>query len=160
MRKKIQPNIDQCNSFLSQNAKREGVKQTASGLQYKVIRKGTGAKPTSSNDQVTVHYKGMLTDGKVFDSSYDRGQPAEFPVGGVIPGWTEGVQLMKEGAKYKFFIPYTLAYGDRGAGGVIPPKTDLIFGDEFANDVEEIAGDLKSKFPGMFFSSVTFILFY
>ena len=101
-------------------------KTTASGLKYIVLQEGTGAMPVATSN-VKVHYTGSFLDGKVFDSSVQRGQPIDFGLNQVIPGWTEGVQLMKEGAKYKFFIPYTLAYGDRGAGGVIPPKTDLIF---------------------------------
>lgn len=98
---------------------------TASGLQYEVIEEGDGAKPTTS-DQVTVHYKGELTDGTVFDSSYDRGQPATFPVNRVIPGWTEGLQLMSVGSKFKFYIPADLGYGARGTGP-IPPNAPLIF---------------------------------
>ncbi|GAA4052533.1 peptidylprolyl isomerase [Flavobacterium chungnamense] len=101
-------------------------KTTASGIKYIVIKEGTGANPTATSN-VKVHYTGTFLDGKVFDSSVQRGQPIDFGLNQVIPGWTEGVQLMKEGAKYKFFIPYKLAYGERGAGGVIPPKTDLIF---------------------------------
>lgn len=112
--------------FLANNAKREGVTVTASGLQYEVITKGEGAKPLAT-DQVTVHYKGTLIDGKVFDSSYDRGQPATFGLNQVIPGWTEGVQLMSVGSKYRFFIPYQLAYGERGAGEDIPAYAALIF---------------------------------
>ncbi|MEC4005326.1 peptidylprolyl isomerase [Flavobacterium sp. SUN052] len=99
---------------------------TASGLKYIVIKEGTGAQPTATSN-VKVHYTGMFLDGKVFDSSVQRGEPIDFGLNQVIKGWTEGVQLMKEGAKYKFFIPYNLAYGEQGAGGVIPPKTDLIF---------------------------------
>ncbi len=112
--------------FLAENAKKSGVKVTASGLQYEVIKEGTGAQPKAT-DKVTVHYKGTLIDGKVFDSSYDRGQPATFPLNGVIKGWTEGLQLMKEGAKYRFFIPSDLGYGARGAGADIPPYSTLIF---------------------------------
>lgn len=99
---------------------------TASGLQYEVLVEGSGAKPTAT-DQVTVHYKGTLTDGKVFDSSYDRGKPATFPLNRVIPGWTEGVQLMSVGSKYRFTIPPKLGYGAAGAGGVIPPNATLVF---------------------------------
>ena len=99
---------------------------TESGLQYEVIDEGDGAKPTRS-DQVTVHYKGELTDGTVFDSSYERGEPATFPLNRVIPGWTEGLQLMRVGAKYKFYIPPGLGYGSRGAGSSIPPNSALIF---------------------------------
>lgn len=99
---------------------------TASGLQYEVLNEGDGAKP-SATDTVTVHYHGTLTDGTVFDSSVDRGQPASFPLNRVIPGWTEGVQLMSVGSKYRFTIPPDLGYGSRGAGGVIPPNATLIF---------------------------------
>lgn len=100
--------------------------QTASGLKYLVINEGTGAQPTAE-DEVTVHYTGRLLSGKVFDSSVQRGEPATFPLNGVIRGWTEGLQLMKEGAKYIFYIPSNLAYGERGAGADIPPYADLIF---------------------------------
>jgi len=113
-------------AFLTENAKKAGVKATASGLQYEVIKQGDGRKPLSS-DKVTVHYKGMLLDGTVFDSSYDRGEPAIFPLNAVIKGWTEGLQLMQEGGHYKFYIPAELAYGKRGAGRVIPPNATLIF---------------------------------
>lgn len=99
---------------------------TPSGLKYVVIKEGTGAKPTATSN-VKVHYTGTFIDGRVFDSSVQRGQPIDFPLNQVIPGWTEGVQLMNEGSKYRFYIPYKLAYGDQGAGGVIPPRTDLIF---------------------------------
>ena len=113
--------------FLEENAKQEGVKVTPSGLQYKVLKEGTGKSP-SATDVVQVHYRGPLLDGTEFDSSYRRGQPATFPLNRVIPGWTEGVQLMKEGAKYQFFIPSTLAYGSTGTpGGPIGPNETLIF---------------------------------
>lgn len=112
--------------FLIENAKRDGVTQTASGLQYEVITEGTGKSP-SATDTVEVHYEGTLIDGKKFDSSYDRGQTIEFPLNGVIAGWTEGVQLMKEGATYKFAIPSDLAYGPRGIPGVIPGGAALLF---------------------------------
>lgn len=112
--------------FLQENLKREGVETTASGLQYEVIEAGTGASP-SKDDVVEVHYEGTFINGDVFDSSYQRGQTIEFPLSGVIAGWTEGVQLMKEGATYKFYIPYHLAYGEAGAGGVIPGYSTLIF---------------------------------
>jgi FKBP-type peptidyl-prolyl cis-trans isomerase FklB len=112
--------------FLEENAKKEGVVTTATGLQYTVITKGDGAKPKET-DQVTVHYHGTLLDGTVFDSSVDRGQPATFPVNGVIPGWVEALQLMNVGSKYKLFIPSNLAYGERGAGGAIGPNATLIF---------------------------------
>ena len=104
----------------------EKAQTTASGLKYIVINEGTGAQPTATSN-VKVHYTGTFLDGKVFDSSVQRGEPIDFGLNQVIKGWTEGVQLMKEGAKYRFYIPYNLAYGEQGAGGVIPPKTDLIF---------------------------------
>lgn len=100
---------------------------TASGLQYEVLTEGNGGAKPSATDSVTVHYKGTLTDGKVFDSSYDRGQPATFPLNRVIPGWTEGVQLMTVGSKFKFTIPPDLGYGARGAPGAIPPNATLVF---------------------------------
>jgi FKBP-type peptidyl-prolyl cis-trans isomerase FklB len=112
--------------FLEDNKKKEGVKATASGLEYKVIKEGNGAPPKAS-DTVTVDYKGTLIDGTEFDSSYKRGQPATFPLNGVIKGWTEGLQLMKPGAKYQFFIPADLAYGQRQMGPDIPPNSTLIF---------------------------------
>ena len=113
-------------AFLAENKKKEGVKTLPSGLQYKVIKAGTGKKPKSS-DTVTVNYRGTLIDGTEFDSSYKRGQPATFQVSGVIPGWTEALQLMEEGAKWQLFIPANLAYGERGAGGVIGPNATLVF---------------------------------
>lgn len=113
-------------AFLEANGQKDGVKTTASGLQYKVIKAGSGVSPTAENT-VKVHYTGTLIDGTVFDSSVDRGEPIEFPLGGVIPGWTEGLQLMKPNAKYQFFIPYNLAYGERGSGPKIGPKATLIF---------------------------------
>ncbi|MGB0806380.1 MAG: FKBP-type peptidyl-prolyl cis-trans isomerase [Salibacteraceae bacterium] len=113
-------------AFLAENAKREGVIVTASGLQYEVVEAGEGAKPLAT-DQVTVHYTGTTIEGKVFDSSVQRGQPATFGLNQVIAGWTEGVQLMSVGAKYKFYIPYNLAYGERGAGADIAPYAALIF---------------------------------
>ena len=112
--------------FLAENAKRSGVVTTPSGLQYEVLNEGTGRQPKAS-DTVRCHYEGTLIDGTVFDSSYRRNQPAEFGLRQVIPGWTEGVQLMKEGAKYKFYIPYNLAYGEHGAGASIPPYSALVF---------------------------------
>jgi len=112
--------------FLKKNAEMEGIKVTASGIQYRVMTEGDGAKPTAS-DQVTVHYRGTLIDGTEFDSSYSRGAPASFALNQVIPGWTEGVQLMSVGSKYQFFIPYNMAYGERGAGGSIGPFEALIF---------------------------------
>ena len=112
--------------FLAENAKREGVKVTASGLQYEILEPSLGQKPKAT-DTVRVHYEGTLIDGTVFDSSYKRGESISFPLNGVIKGWTEGLQLMSIGSKYKFFIPYQLAYGERGAGASIPPYAALIF---------------------------------
>lgn len=112
--------------FLKANREKPEVKETASGLQYVVEKEGTGAQP-SATDEVTVHYTGKLLDGRVFDSSVNRGEPATFPLNRVIPGWTEGVQLMKEGAKYTFFIPSDLAYGAQGVPNAIPPHSTLIF---------------------------------
>ena len=112
--------------FLEENKKKAEVKETASGLQYVVEKEGTGVCPTAE-DEVTVHYTGKLLDGTVFDSSVNRGEPATFPLNRVIPGWTEGVQLMKEGAKYTFFIPSDLAYGAQGVPNAIPPHSTLIF---------------------------------
>ena len=113
-------------AFLAENGRKSGVVTTASGLQYQILKSGTGRKPAKT-DRVRVHYEGKLIDGKVFDSSISRGEPAEFPLNQVISGWTEGVALMQEGAKYRFFIPSELAYGERGAGNVIPPGATLIF---------------------------------
>jgi len=112
--------------FLAANAKRPEVKVTDSGLQYEVLKEGTGGSPTAT-ETVEVHYHGTLTDGTVFDSSVERGETIEFPLNRVIPGWTEGVQLMKEGAKYRFFIPYNLAYGAQGSAPKIPPYAALVF---------------------------------
>ncbi len=112
--------------YLSENAKKEGVTTLPSGLQYKVLKEGNGKSPKAT-DKVVCHYEGMLVDGTMFDSSIQRGEPATFPLNGVIAGWTEGLQLMKEGAKYRFFIPYQLGYGERGAGASIPPFATLVF---------------------------------
>ena len=112
--------------YLAENAKKEGVITLPSGLQYQVLKEGNGKKP-SAKDTVMCHYEGTLIDGTVFDSSYQRGEPATFPLQQVIAGWTEGLQLMQEGAKYRFFIPYQLGYGERGAGGSIPPFAALVF---------------------------------
>ncbi len=112
--------------FFAENAKNPAVQTTGSGLQYVILNQVEGAKP-SSTDNVRVHYEGTLLDGTKFDSSYDRGEPIDFPLNQVIPGWTEGIQLMSVGSKYKFYIPYELAYGEQGAGGVIPPYATLIF---------------------------------
>ncbi len=113
-------------AYQEENAKKDGVKTTASGLQYEVLAEGKGASPTAE-DQVKVNYRGTLIDGTEFDSSYKRGQPASFGVGGVIPGWTEALQLMKEGGKLRLVIPPELAYGDRGAPPVIAPGSTLVF---------------------------------
>ncbi len=118
--------IDEGNAHLEENSKKEGVTVTASGLQYEIITAGEGEIP-SSTSKVKTHYHGTLINGTVFDSSYDRGQPAEFPVNGVIPGWTEALQLMPVGSKWKLTIPYSLAYGEQGAGGAIGPCETLVF---------------------------------
>jgi FKBP-type peptidyl-prolyl cis-trans isomerase FklB len=118
--------INEGKEFLAANGQREEVITTASGLQYEVLTPGTGEKPAASS-KVTVHYTGKLLDGSVFDSSVDRGEPASFGVTQVIAGWTEALQLMEVGAKWRLFIPYNLAYGERGAGGAIPPYATLIF---------------------------------
>lgn len=112
--------------YLAENAKKEGVVTLPSGLQYMVLKEGNGKKPKAT-DQVKCHYEGFLIDGTVFDSSIQRGEPAVFPLNQVIAGWTEGLQLMQEGAKYRFFIPYILGYGEGGAGSSIPPYAALIF---------------------------------
>jgi FKBP-type peptidyl-prolyl cis-trans isomerase len=112
--------------FLAQNAKKQGITVTDSGLQYEVIQSGEGLSP-SRTDRVTVHYRGTLVDGREFDSSYKRGKPATFPLNRVITGWTEGLQLMKEGDKWRLFIPSNLGYGSRGAGDLIGPNETLIF---------------------------------
>jgi FKBP-type peptidyl-prolyl cis-trans isomerase FklB len=121
-----QANIAQGKAYLEENGKREGVITTKSGLQYEVLTEGTGNSPKAT-DKVRCHYEGRLTDGTIFDSSYQRGEPADFGLNQVIAGWTEGVQLMKEGAKYRFHIPYLLGYGERGAGASIPPYATLVF---------------------------------
>jgi FKBP-type peptidyl-prolyl cis-trans isomerase FklB len=123
--KLAEKNLQEGKNFLLENRKKEGVKTTTSGLQYKVLEKGTGKKP-GLEDTVTVHYRGRLTDGTEFDSSYKRNEPATFPVKGVIAGWTEALQLMKEGAKWQLFIPANLAYGEKGVPG-IAPNSVLIF---------------------------------
>jgi len=119
-------------AFLSDNAKRDEVTVTESGLQYEVIATGEGEKPTAQST-VSVHYHGTFISGDIFDSSVDRGQPAEFPVGGVIAGWTEALQIMTEGSKWRLYVPYNLAYGEQGSQGAIPPYSTLIF------DVELLA---------------------
>ncbi|MBQ8114856.1 MAG: FKBP-type peptidyl-prolyl cis-trans isomerase [Prevotella sp.] len=112
--------------YLEENAKKDGVITTPSGLQYKVLKEGNGKSPKAT-DSVVCHYEGFLINGTLFDSSVQRGTPATFPLNGVIKGWTEGLQLMKEGGKYRFFIPYHLAYGEAGSAGAIPPFATLIF---------------------------------
>ncbi|MGA8300935.1 MAG: FKBP-type peptidyl-prolyl cis-trans isomerase [Terriglobales bacterium] len=126
MKEAADKNKTEGQAFLAANKDKEGVKTTASGLQYKVITEGTGPKPTAS-DTVVCNYKGTLIDGKEFDSSYKRGEPATFPVSGVIKGWTEALQLMPVGSKWQLFIPSDLAYGERGAGAEIGPNSTLIF---------------------------------
>ena len=126
MEKTYGANKEAGEKFLAENAKKEGVKTLPSGVQYKVIKEGTGAIPADTS-VVKVNYEGRLIDGTVFDSSYKRGEPATFPLQQVIAGWTEGLQLMQEGAKYRFFIPYRLAYGEGGAGASIPPFAALVF---------------------------------
>jgi FKBP-type peptidyl-prolyl cis-trans isomerase FklB len=113
--------------FLEENKKRKEVTTTASGLQYEVMKRGTGTVSPVATDKVEVHYHGTMYDGTIFDSSVDRGQTAKFPLNGVIPGWTEGLQYMKEGDKFKFFIPYNLAYGERGRGAIIKGYSALVF---------------------------------
>jgi FKBP-type peptidyl-prolyl cis-trans isomerase FklB len=118
--------------FLAENAKRDEVTVTESGLQYEVLATGDGEKPTAAST-VRTHYHGTFINGDIFDSSVDRGQPAEFPIGGVIPGWTEALQLMTEGSKWRLYVPYHLAYGEQGSQGAIPPYSTLVF------DVELLA---------------------
>lgn len=122
-------------AFLAENSKREEVTVLDSGLQYEVITSGNGDKPIASS-KVRTHYHGTFTNGKVFDSSYERGQPAEFPVGGVIKGWTEALQIMPVGSKWKLYIPYHLAYGERGSPGGIPPYATLIFDIELLDIID------------------------
>ncbi len=125
-RRESKQTIAQGARFLEENGKRPEVTTTKSGLQYEVLSEGTGRSPKAT-DTVRCHYEGRLLSGEVFDSSYKRGEPADFGLNQVITGWTEGVQLMSEGAKYRFFIPYLLAYGEQGAGSQIPPYSTLIF---------------------------------
>ena len=125
-KQQAEENLSQGEAFLAENGKREGVVSRPSGLQYEVIHDGSGDKP-GATDTVVTHYRGTLIDGKEFDSSHRRGEPASFPVNRVISGWTEALQLMKVGSKWKLFIPASLAYGERGAGKVIGPHATLIF---------------------------------
>ena len=126
-RETLDAEIAKGQAFLETNQLRPEVQQTASGLQYEVLVEGTGAKPSGAHSKVTTHYTGTTIDGKVFDSSVSRGEPLSFGLNQVIGGWTEGLQLMPVGSKYKFYIPYQLAYGERGAGGAIPGGAALIF---------------------------------
>jgi FKBP-type peptidyl-prolyl cis-trans isomerase FklB len=119
--------VEEGTAFLAENSKRDEVSVTASGLQYEVINKGDSDQSPTASSTVRTHYHGTLLDGTVFDSSYDRGQPAEFPVGGVIKGWTEALQMMNVGDKWRLYVPYELAYGEQGAGGAIGPYATLIF---------------------------------
>lgn len=135
MKKMYGKNIDEGEKFLADNKKRDGVQETASGLQYEVITMGTGAKPTAV-DMVKVHYTGKLLDSTTFDSSVDRGEPVEFGVNQVIQGWQEGLQLMPVGSKFKFYIPYELAYGEQGTGP-IPPFSTLVFDVELLDIVKQ-----------------------
>lgn len=131
-----QENLEEGNAFLEENRQREGVEVTESGLQYEILEEGTGETP-EANDRVKVHYHGTLIDGTVFDSSVERGEPATFGVSQVIPGWTEALLMMKEGAKWKIYLPSLIAYGERGAGQDIGPNTTLIFEVELLEIVEE-----------------------
>jgi FKBP-type peptidyl-prolyl cis-trans isomerase FklB len=126
MKEQAQKNLTEGEKFLAENKTKEGVKTTDSGLQYKVLEEGEGPSP-KAGDTVTVHYRGTLVDGTEFDSSYQRGEPATFPLTGVIPGWTEALQLMKKGSQWVLYIPADLGYGERGAGDRIPPNSTLIF---------------------------------
>jgi FKBP-type peptidyl-prolyl cis-trans isomerase FklB len=130
--------IEKGKLFLEENSKKEGVVTLPSGLQYKILKEGTGPKPTA-DDQVETHYTGTLIDGTVFDSSVERGEPITFAVGGVIPGWTEALQLMPVGSKWQLFVPSDLAYGERGAGGQIGPNETLIFEIELLSIPEAVA---------------------
>ena len=132
--------------FLAENAKRDGVTTTESGLQYEVVKKAEGAQPKVS-DVVSVHYQGTLVDGSVFDSSIERGEPVEFPVGGVIPGWVEGLQLMSVGEKYKFYIPSELAYGAQSPTPAIPANSTLVFEVELLAIVGQPAAELDADAP-------------
>lgn len=131
-------------TFLQENKKREGIKTTSSGLQYKVITQGTGTSPKAT-DHVITHYRGKLIDGTEFDSSYARGEPVTFPVNGVIPGWTEALQLMKPGSKWELFVPAELGYGEQGIGDVIPPNSVLNFEVELISIVDEDKSSSKTQ---------------
>lgn len=143
---KGQDNIKKGQAFLDENKKKPGVQVTPSGLQYIIMKAGTGPKP-GLNDKITAHYHGTLIDGTVFDSSVERGQPASFPVSGVIPGWTEALQMMPVGSKWKLFLPSNLAYGERGAGGKIGPNSVLIFEVELISIDPKDAKDAPAEAP-------------
>jgi FKBP-type peptidyl-prolyl cis-trans isomerase len=143
-RAKMLVNKEKGETFLAENAKKDGVQVTASGLQYKVITEGTGRTPSAA-DHVKIHYKGSFIDGKKFDSSYDRNEPAEFPVQGVIPGFAEGLQLMKEGGKYELYIPYELAYGVQGMRGAIDPYSALVFEIELLEVIPQTGNEKGSN---------------
>ncbi len=143
LKKAAEKNLVEGEAFLAENGKKDGVKTLPSGLQYKVMKEGEGGSPKPA-DTVTVHYRGTLIDGTEFDSSYARNQPASFPVGRVIPGWTEALQLMNPGSRWQLFLPAKLAYGDRGAGSRIPPNSVLIFEVELLS-VEEGSGSAGSE---------------
>ena len=144
MRKQAEKTLAEGKAFLADNAKKEGVKTTASGLQYKVVKEGDGHLPKET-DTVSVHYRGTLIDGTEFDSSYKRNEPETLPVGGLIKGWTEALQLMKVGSKWQLFLPSDLAYGERGAGQVIPPNSVLVFDIELLKIVKEEAAKEAEK---------------
>jgi len=135
-RKKIQPNITEGEKFLAENAKRKEVKTTASGLQYEVIKEGTGERPTAEQT-IKIHYTGTLINGRKFDSSRDRGEPLVYPLNQMIKGWVEGVQLMPVGSRYLFYIPYSLGYGEQGSGESIPGGSALIFDIELIDIVKQ-----------------------
>ncbi|MDR3114732.1 MAG: FKBP-type peptidyl-prolyl cis-trans isomerase [Treponema sp.] len=140
--KRAEENRQKEQAFLEENRKKPGVSLTPSGLQYEIIVEGSGQKP-KGDDMVRVNYKGTLTDGTVFDSSYSRGEPAEFPLDAVIPGWTEGIQLMSEGGFYRLYVPSKLAYGEQGAGSTIPPYSTLIFEVELLSILEDPEAGLE-----------------
>jgi len=140
---KADKNLKEGEAFLAANKLKDGVKTTASGLQYKVIQEGTGKTPTG-NDMVKCQYKASFTNGDVWDSSYDKGEPAQFPLNGVIKGWTEGLQLMKEGGKYELYVPAQLGYGERGAGKKIAPNSVLVFQIELLQVIPQ-AANAKGK---------------
>ncbi len=146
MKKLADENKAKEDAFLAENKTKEGVKTTASGLQYKVLKEGTGKMPTAY-DTVVVHYRGSLLDGTEFDSSYKRNEPATLPVSGLIPGWTEALQMMKTGSKWQIWVPSKSAYGEAGAGGVIPPNATLVFEVELIS-IEQPEGKTPPKAKG------------